>query len=329
MLSAAHAVGQTAEHTGRRRGVQLECLVARDAVTAFDAFSDVPDRHRLPLWLIGPLHSGIESKNARSSGGARARAAPLRRRRCEDRRVRAASAERQGSRGDSVERWGSGRDRASSTPQRSRPYAPCRSRRPPEAALPYLRPIASGRPDQNAHTKGSPVKVVHSAPRSIFSAPMRSVVSKQRQVAYEERRVSCHQHRGQIGRMLDERGRNPEPPGAENSDERDRRSGRCVERDTRHFAERLAGKDRDRPDGTIGPDADPRHEPIGWSVEPGDRRNHAEIDRSLVEKARAVRRHVEAQRDRIRAPLEAIDERPDVQVADRAKSNRTCHDSRS
>ena len=50
-----------------------------------------------------------------------------------------------------------------------------------------------------------------------------------------------------------------------------------------------------------------------------DRRNHAEVDRALVQQRRALRRRVEPQREELVAQLEPVDQRPRVQIVDRAE----------
>ena len=53
-----------------------------------------------------------------------------------------------------------------------------------------------------------------------------------------------------------------------------------------------------------------------------DGRDHADVDRALVQQRRALRRRVELQREAV-AQLEAVDQRPRVQVVDRAEPDRS------
>ncbi len=78
--------------------------------------------------------------------------------------------------------------------------------------------------------------------------------------------------------------------------------------------------------GPSDPMQTPRHNPIAGPVEPRDGRDHAEVDLAAGEQARARGGHVESERDGVGPPLESVDERPNIQVADRAEPNRTSHD---
>ena len=88
----------------------------------------------------------------------------------------------------------------------------------------------------------------------------------------------------------------------------------------------LPQKQRDRSDRTVRSDADARHDAIARPVEIRDRRHHAQIDLAGVEQPRALRR-----RDRTAActrsgtRVEAVDERPDVEVVDGAEPDRPLH----
>src|SRR5688572_10386072 len=60
----------------------------------------------------------------------------------------------------------------------------------------------------------------------------------------------------------------------------------------------------------------------------GNRGHHAQVDITRREEPGALGRHVEAEKD-FRPGSQSVDERPDVEIADRAQANRLGHVRRS
>ena len=52
-----------------------------------------------------------------------------------------------------------------------------------------------------------------------------------------------------------------------------------------------------------------------------DRRDHPDVDRAFVQERRALRRRIEPQREQVAAQLQAVDQRPRVQIIDGAETN--------
>jgi len=98
------------------------------------------------------------------------------------------------------------------------------------------------------------------------------------------------------------------------------RARRRVDRDPGDLARRCPSEKRDRRDGPVRSDADPRHDPVRRPVEIGDRRHHPKINRVGRQQSRAFGRHIEAQVD-IGVTCQPVHERPHVQVVDGAESN--------
>ncbi len=129
--------------------------------------------------------------------------------------------------------------------------------------------------------------------------------------------------------MGHEDGGDSEMLGAEDANERDGCPGGRVERDARHIADRLLRKQRNRRDRPVRPNTDARHDAIAGPLEPRNGRDHSEVDLTAGKQARALRGHVEAKGHGVGPLLESVDQGPDVQIADRAEPDGTCHDSGS
>ena len=79
---------------------------------------------------------------------------------------------------------------------------------------------------------------------------------------------------------------------------------------------------RYRGNGTIRSNADTRHDAVAGAIEIRDRGDHAQIDLTGIEQPRTNGRYVESQRDAFGRPIQPVDERPDIQIVDRAEPDR-------
>ena len=128
------------------------------------------------------------------------------------------------------------------------------------------------------------------------------------------------------GAAGDEGRADAEVPRAEQPDEAGRRARADVERNRPDALDRLAREQRHRIDGGERRDRHVGHDRVVVGVARVlDDRHQPEIDLAGLDEIGAARRHVEAQRD-VRPRGEALDQRPRVEIADRAEADdrRSC-----
>jgi len=128
------------------------------------------------------------------------------------------------------------------------------------------------------------------------------------------------QHVGQIRTACLEDRVDHEEPRAQDTDEGDRRPRAGVQRDRPDIRHRLLRVKRHRRDRAARHDGQVRHDAVRTAAQIFDRGNQADINRVVVQQARAFGRDVVADVES-RHEVEAVDERARVQVADGAQAH--------
>ncbi len=168
---------------------------------------------------------------------------------------------------------------------------------------------ASGRPAQNAKTKGRPVRARHSAPRSRVGAssswsragsPITSAASA---ASSMRSTIGAHSHVLRVAAQA-----------LSQEDLHEGRAGpaRGVQGDPANGLDRAAVEQSHRAHGAAARDGDPRHDGVAVAGV-FDRRDHPEVDRPPVERLRQERRDLGDQLEPAVA-VEAVDDRGHVEV---------------
>ena len=105
-----------------------------------------------------------------------------------------------------------------------------------------------------------------------------------------------------------------------------RRARADIGGDRHDLVDRLLAEERDRSDLAVRDDAEARRDAV-WlgAALVLDRRDHPDVDRPLVQQRRALRRHIEPEREQVGSEVEPKDERSRVQVVDCAETRRVNH----
>jgi hypothetical protein len=147
------------------------------------------------------------------------------------------------------------------------------------------------------------------------------VIEEQGGIADQQRGVRPFDPRSRLRRhRLELRVDAPRLP-AQDARESSRRARARIEADAADLRERHAREERDRGDVTVRDDPEIRNDRVSRrAAQVFDRRNHPEIDLPRVQQRGALRRHVEPEIEQIGPLVQAVDERPRIQVSNRTQA---------